>query len=273
MKPSGLGKGLGALIPKKTAEEFSKELGIRVYELPVDQIKPNPRQPREQFSAQGLEGLRQSIASHGILQPLIVLRSGDWYELITGERRLRAAKLLGLKTVPAIVRTTTEQEKLEFALLENLQREDLNPIEEAKAFRALAEEFGLTHDEIARRVGKSRPAISNIIRLLELPADIQQALINRRISYTAGRALLGVSPEEQRRLFAQLMGGEKISSAVIEEKAVVKRGPDDPNLRAIEAQLRERLGTKVLIRRRGSGGVISIEFYSDEELRAIIDRF
>lgn len=272
MKSGGLGRGLGALIPQKTTEELSKEVGERVLEVPVDQIKPNPRQPREYFGAQGLDDLMQSIATHGILQPLVVIRQGSGYELIAGERRFRAAKLLGLKTVPAIARTANEQQKLELALLENVQREDLNPIEEAKAYRMLAEEFGLSHDQISARVGKSRPVVSNTLRLLDLPEEMQQALARGVISYAAARALLGVAPAEQRALFARLLTGEKISSLEIEKKIPSVRRSEDPNLKAIEAKLRERLGTKVVVKRQGKRGSIVIQFYSDEEFRILIDR-
>lgn len=272
MKSGGLGRGLGALIPQKSTDELSKEIGERVLEIPLDQIKPNSRQPREYFAAQGLDDLMQSIATHGILQPLVVIRQGGGYELIAGERRFRAAKLLGLKTVPAIARTASEQQKLELALLENVQREDLNPIEEAKAYRVLAEEFGLSHDQIAARVGKSRPVISNILRLLDLPDDMQQALSQGVISYAAARALLGVSPIEQRTLFARLLAGEKISSVEIEKKIQPVRRSDDPNLKAIETRLRERLGTKVSVKRQGHRGAIMIQFYSDEEFRSLIER-
>lgn len=276
MKSSGLGRGLGALIPHKTtAEELAgAAIGARVHEIQVNEIKPNPRQPREHFSAQGLDDLMQSINVHGIIQPLIVLKTSGGYELISGERRLRASKLLGKKTVPAIVRTATDQQKLELALLENIQREDLNQIEEAKAYKVLSEEFNLSHEQIAERVGKSRPVISNILRLLDLPEDMQQALSGGKISYAAARALLAVPTElERRSLFARLLQGEKISSADIEKKAVPVRRVEDPNIKAIEEKLRNIFGTKVRIIRRGEKGSISIDFYSNEELKSLIDRF
>lgn len=272
-RSTGLGRGLGALIPQKSTEEMSRELGERVLEIPINKIIPNSRQPREQFGEAGIEDLKQSILTHGILQPLVVIKKDDGYELVAGERRLRAAKGIGLARVPAVVRTATEQQKLELSLIENLQRENLNAIEEAKAYRALIDEFGLRHDEVAARVGKSRPVVSNTLRLLDLPEEIQQALIAGRIAYSAARALLGVSPEERKRTFDRLMRGEKISSGEIEKQLPPQRRKEDPNLRAAEARLRESLGTKVVVNRRGSRGTIVIEFYSDEELAALLDHF
>lgn len=273
MQTSGLGKGLGALIPKKTIAEFSKEIGEQVFEIPVEKIRPNPRQPRREFTAASLEELTHSIRAHGILQPIVVMKTPEGYELIVGERRLRAAKKVGLMSVPAVVRTASDTEKLELSLIENLQREDLNPIEEARAYRALIDEFMLTHDEIARRVGKSRPVISNALRLLDLPAEMQEALINGKMTYSAARALLSVPTDTERwTLFRRLMQGEKIGSAEIEKKAPPQRRAEDPNLKAAEAELREALATKVTVGRRGSRGTIVIEFYSDEELRAILNR-
>lgn len=271
-KPSGLGRGLGALIPKKSIEEMTREVGERVLEIPVGLIRPNPRQPRTDFGAGALDDLMQSIAEHGILQPLIVIKLGDGYELIAGERRLRASKLLGLKTVPAIVRSATDQQKLELSLIENVQREDLNPIEAAKAYKQLIDDFGLGHEEVAKKVGKSRPAVSNTIRLLDLPAEMQQALIDRKIGYGAARALLGVPSEAERlSLFRRLMQGEKIDTKEIEHKAAPQRRVEDPNLKAAETELREALGAKVTVSRRGNRGTIVIEFYSDEELRNVLN--
>lgn len=273
IKTSGLGRGLGALIPRKSVDELTREVGTQVLELPIASIVPNTRQPREYFSATGLDDLMQSIAAHGILQPLIVRKTNQGYELIAGERRLRASKLLGLATVPAIVRSTTEEEQLELALLENLQREDLNPIEEAKAYHALADEFHLTHEDIAKKVGKSRPVISNMLRLLELAVEMQQAVAQGKVSYAAARALLGVPVGPERNaLFRRLMGGERISSAVIEGRTAKAHQATDPNIAALERQLREALGTKVSVKRQNGRGSVSILFYSDEELRNLIKR-
>lgn len=271
-KPTGLGRGLDALIPQKSTQQLSKEVGERVLEIPVEKIVPNARQPREQFSVQGIDDLKQSIAKHGILQPLVVIVKDDGYELVAGERRLRASKAIGLTKVPAIVRTATEQQKLELSLIENLQRENLNPIEEAKAYRALIEEFKLSHEDVARQVGKSRPVVSNTLRLLDLSEDMQQAIIEGKIAYSAGRALLGLSEVERKKVFAQLMRGEKISTGEIEKKAPPQRRQEDPNLKAAEAKLRELLGTKVVVNRRGDRGTITIEFYSDEELEALLGK-
>lgn len=272
-KTSGLGRGLSSLIPQKTTQQLSKEIGERVFEVPVEKIKPNPRQPRASFDVQASEELVESIKEHGILQPLIAIKTGDEYELIAGERRLRAAKAVGMETVPVVVRAADEQQKLELSLIENLQRQDLNPIEEAKAFRALYKEFGLSHDIISKQVGKSRPVISNTMRLLDLPQDIQQALIDKKIAYSAARALLALTPAEQRRTFEQLMRGEKVLTTEIEKKAPPQHRYEDPNLKAAEAKLREALGTKVTVKRRGTRGTIIIEFYSNEELASVLKRF
>ncbi|KKR04869.1 MAG: Stage 0 sporulation protein J [Parcubacteria group bacterium GW2011_GWC2_39_14] len=269
----GLGRGLNSLIPQKnnppTGRVFDERKG-NLLEVSVNEIRPNTRQPRLDFGEQAQEELVGSVREHGILQPLVVIRHEDHYELIAGERRLRAAKEVGLKTVPVIVRTADEQTKLELSLIENLQRQDLNAIEEAKSFKALHEEFGMSHDDIAKRVGRSRPVISNTIRLLDLPGDIQDALIVKRINYTQSRALLALSQIEQRRTFEELMRGEKIISSDIEKRAPPTRRQEDPNLKAAEARLREVLGTKVLVKRRAGRGSIVVEFYSDEELQDLI---
>ncbi len=272
-RPLGLGKGLDALIPKKTPGPSPLGGGSEIaLEIPVEAIKPNPRQPRQEFREEELAGLCASIEAHGILQPLVVMKAGDGYELIAGERRLRAARRLGLKTVPVVVRAATEQTKLELSLIENLQRQNLNPIEEAKAFRALSQDFYLTHEEIARRVGRHRSVISNTIRLLDLPADIQQAVAAGQVAYASARALLSLATEERQQTFDQLMRGEKLTTRDIERKTARRRVTRDPNLEAAEARLREKLETRVIVSRHGPRGAITIEFYSDEDLKKILDR-
>lgn len=268
-KPSGLGKGLDALIPKKISNPNSSE---QTFEVSVNAIRPNPHQPRKEFRSEELDELVSSIKQHGILQPLVVTKVGDGYELIAGERRLRAAKAAGLARVPVIVREALPQAKLELSLIENLQRQDLNSIEQAKAYATLNRDFHLSHEDIARRVGKHRTVISNTIRLLDLPSDIQEAVVRGVLVPSAARALLALEAPEQRRYFDEIMGGAKITSRDIEKKSPARRQVVDPNLTAAEAKLRELLATKVTITKRAGRGAIAIEFYSDEEFRRILDR-
>ena len=205
-KTHGLGKGLSSLIPPKIDKEiFSKASAIlpgeeRISQIPVDKIKANPHQPRSNFDHESLEDLTNSIKEHGILQPLILAPAGNNYQVIAGERRWRAAQLLNLKTVPAVVREMEEQQKLELALVENIQRQDLNPIEEAVAFQRLIDEFSLTQEEVSRRVGKSRAAVANTLRLLSLPAAIQKALMSGKINFSAARIIAGLPPAERLKL-------------------------------------------------------------------------
>lgn len=242
------------------------------------QIDVNPEQPRKQFTHQALEELMASIKEHGILQPLIVSEKPDGrFELIAGERRLRSAQMLELPTVPVIFRVTKhDQEKLELALIENIQRADLNPIEEASAYERLANEFGLSHEMVAQKVGKSRSAVTNTIRLLQLPEDVQRALSDGKISMGKARALLGVEDStEQKKLFASMIG-ESMTVRDVERAAAVRRGGGkgltrrDPNVMDLEDALRKHLGTKVHITKRGEQGKIEIEYYSDEELKALM---
>lgn len=272
-KSTGLGKGLDALIPKKVATVGNASSGDeRIFEVPIESVRPNPRQPRSDFAPEELNELTTSIRQHGILQPLVVMKVGNGYELIAGERRLRAAKAVGLKMVPVVVRAANEQSKLELSLIENIQRQNLNPIEEARAFKALAVDFYLTHEDIARRVGKNRSVVSNTLRLLDLPRDIQDALTAGKINHTAARALVSLPESDQRRVFLQLMRGEKLTTRDIEKKAAPMRRTIDPNIMAAEAKLREALETRVTVNRRGKRGTILIEFFSDEELKRIMER-
>lgn len=291
---SGLGRGLQSLIPRKPLsngdnfprQDFSsrpvssyeggtKSAGNGVLEVSIDSVRPNPRQPREHFSHSALEELIASIKEHGVLQPLVVTRRGDGtYELIAGERRLRASKLAGKETVPVIVRTASEQEKLELALIENLQRQDLSPIEEAKAYKMLIEEYDLTQEEVAKRVGKSRPFVANTLRLLTLPQEVQKAVALGKITSSNARTLAGLSSaEEQKKWMAQMMK-EGMTSREAERKVTVKRRTVivDPQASADEEALREALGTKVTVEKRGGKGIIAIGFYSDEEYRALVKR-
>lgn len=265
-----LGRGLSSLIPPRIIKELGKTSGKEIVEISVDSIFPNPRQPREQFNHQELEELIESIKEHGILQPLLVSEiGGGKFELIAGERRWRAAKILGLKTVPAIVRQVKDNEKLELALIENLQRQNLNPVEEAKAYKYLNEESGLTHEEISKRLGKSRPQITNTLRLLELAPEIQRAIVNNKLPYTAARRLVGLKYGEQKKYLEKILAENwtvrQIETKTSKNVAATFRLRKNPNIEAEEEKLRNVLGTKVTIQKTGQKGKIIIEFYSDED--------
>lgn len=281
MTHSALGRGLGSLIPQKQTitEQVIPQAKTQVFEVFVGDIVGNPRQPRHHFSPAELEDLIASIKEHGILQPLIVTRAGRKYELIAGERRLRASRTLGLKTVPVIVRDANEQQKLELALIENIQRQDLNAFEEALAYKALVDEFNLTQDEVGKRVGKSRSNVANILRLLELPEEMLHALRDGKITKSHARTLLAEQNEGKREaLFeAMLNGGVSVREAEARVAAPRKSShkgsfKKDPNLLAHEKRLREILGTKVEIKESGGKGNISIAFYSRDELLDLLDR-
>ena len=287
-KPQGgLGRGLGALLPAGNVGTMSVQEPMivtqepsvavsdadRVLHLSPSDIVPNPRQPRHHFAEESLADLKASILEHGIMQPLVVTRRIDGtYELIAGERRLRSAKAVGLKTVPAVVRVANEQQKLELALIENIQRADLNAVEEARAYRQLMEDFGLTQEDVAGRVGKSRSQIANTVRLLELPTDILAAVVDGRISKSHARTLLAEPNEGRRRaLFEKMIGGGMTvrgAEAVASRRGTVK----DPNIAALEVMLRERLGTKVTIDAKGAESTIAIHCYSKEDLAEMVKR-
>lgn len=275
-KRSGLGRGLDALIPG--GESGS---GPQVLQVDVERIIPNPRQPREHFDPQKLEELAESIREHGIIQPLVVTPAGDGtYILIAGERRLQAAKKAGLRRVPVIERATTDQQRLELALIENIQRDDLNPLEEAEAYQHLADEFGLSHEEIARRVGKSRTTVTNTLRLLSASRQVRQALLDGRISEGHARALLGLPTEAAQDAALQTVLRQRLSVRQTEElvrKWVGQRGSkssagESPEIRALEERLEQALGTRVTLRHGRKGGALTIHYYSDEELEALLAR-
>ena len=265
----GLGRGLDALIPTTRDERG-------VLEVPVDRVERNPNQPRTSFDEAQLGELAASIAVHGVLQPVVVRALADGgYELIAGERRLRAAKIAGLGTIPAVVRDSSDDvDSLELALIENLQREDLNAIEAALAYRVLIDRFGLTHEAVARQVGKSRVAISNALRLLELAPETRQAIVDGRISEGHGRALAAITIAELQRAALAVVLERQLSVRQTEE--LVRRKRDEQparerqalnhDLQDLEAQLRGVLATKVGIVRTRRGGRLVIDFYSDEEL-------
>jgi ParB family chromosome partitioning protein len=273
---SGLGKGLDALIP--SGNEFSQTSGL--IEIPVEHIAPNPHQPRVRIDPQALQELASSIQEHGLLQPIVVKRKNEQsYTVITGERRWRAARQAGIPTIPAIVREASEQEQLELALIENVQRADLSPLETASAYRHLADDFHLTQDEIADRVGKSRVSISNTLRLLKLPNAVQAALAEETISEGHARALLGLNNTHAQLAVLQIIikkglnvrQTEELVRKLSGERPVRKQKPAvDPEIRDIEERLRIYLGTKVTLNHSRKGGSLVIRYYSNEELENII---
>ncbi|MBO5373118.1 MAG: ParB/RepB/Spo0J family partition protein [Lachnospiraceae bacterium] len=290
IKGKGLGKGLDTLIPseyvppKKTIEE---QQGTNQAEtiVKITKVEPNREQPRKHFDEDALQELADSIKQFGLLQPILVQDRGDYYEIIAGERRWRAAKLAGLKEVPVIIRNYTSQEIVEISLIENIQREDLNPIEEALAYKRLLEEFNLKQDEVAERVSKSRTTVTNSMRLLKLCDGVQQMIIDDMLSTGHARALIPIEDAEQQLQLAQRIFDEKLSVREVEKlvKAILK--PDDKpkkeetpkNLQYIyqdiEDRLKEKLSRKVSINAKGKNGAgkIEIEFYSNEDLDRLIE--
>jgi ParB family transcriptional regulator, chromosome partitioning protein len=293
----GLGRGLSSLIPNKqpdasatqSASDFSRRTigagddSIRgdkyVIEVDVSQIEANPHQPRHSFDSEKLENLAQSIKAHGIIQPLIVSKKGNRYELIAGERRFQAAQSIGLKKVPVIIRDASELEKLELAIIENIQRHDLNPIEEGMAYRKLTDEFQLGQEEIAVKMGKSRSLVANKIRLLGLPVEIQKGLIEGRITEGHAKAILSIpNPEKQRALFEMILKSSLTVRQVedktkeISVRSYQRHTNVDPETKRLENILVERLGTKVKVSKAGDGGKIVIEYYSKEDLDALLEK-
>ncbi|HZV77642.1 MAG TPA: ParB/RepB/Spo0J family partition protein [Candidatus Babeliales bacterium] len=272
----GLGRGLAALLGETTVPTSATHEVVR--EIPVDAITPNPFQPRKSFEASALDELKTSIAEYGVLVPIIVRRRGDAYELIAGERRWRACAALLRPTIPAIVRASDDRQTLEFAIVENLQREDLNPLEEAAGFQYLIDEYGLTQEELARRLGKSRPAVANALRLLSLADAIKTLLVEGRLSAGHARALLAAS-ESRRIMLAQRAVREGLTVRALERLANAAATPRSaPRSRALlpeeldfVARLRERFGARVAVVRNESGGRIEFRFASDEELTRLGD--
>lgn len=292
VKKKGLGKGLDSLIvPNKNVEssednknkkESKEEIIPGEQMMKINMVEPNRDQPRKNFEEDALLELADSIKQFGVLQPLLVRKQKDYYEIIAGERRWRAAKMAGMKEVPVIVKEFTEQEIVEIGLIENIQRENLNPIEEAMAYKRLMEEFGLKQDEIAERVSKSRTAVTNSMRLLKLDDRVQQMIIEDMISTGHARALLAIEDRDQQYELANMIFDEKLSVRDVEklvkslknpkkvkEKKVVKNSFIYTDL---EEKLKEVIGTKVSIASKGKGkGKIEIEYYSDEELERVFD--
>lgn len=290
VKKNGLGKGLDSLIVNKQgtakkADHKSDESGVMVN---INKVEPNREQPRKNFDEDALMELSDSIKQFGVLSPLLVQDKGTYYEIIAGERRWRAAKMAGLKEVPVIIRNLTDQEIVEISLIENIQREDLNPIEEAIAYKRLLEEFHLKQDEVAERVSKSRTAVTNSMRLLKLDERVQQMIIDEMITTGHARAILSITDKDKQYEFAQRIFDEKLSVRDVEkevkrmqkEKKADKNKENDfdPKLQAIYTDLEEQLkgifGTKVSINAKDKKkGKIEIEYYSQDELDRIINLF
>jgi len=277
-RKGGLGKGLDALIPGGAEFQASTE-GTRL--IPIDKIMPNPHQPRELITDTDLQELADSIREHGVLQPLILTYDHltDSYTLIAGERRLRASRLAGLDMVPALIRQATDQERLELALIENIQRADLSPLETAEAYHHLVEDFHLSHDEIAARVSKSRVSITNTLRLLNLPDKVRAELANNVITEGHARALLGLSTAQAQiaAMGTIIKHGlnvrqteELIRKLSGQKKSPVANKDNPPELKDLEQQLRDSLGTKVTLNHTKHGGTLVIHYYSEEELEAIV---
>ena len=278
----GLGKGLAALIDTESSlDKKDGNAGSGVQTVSISKVAPNKDQPRKNFNEDALQELAESVKQHGILSPLLVVDRGDYYELVAGERRWRAATIAGLKEVPVIIRDLTEQEILEISIIENLQREDLNEIEEAHGYKRLMTEFHLTQDEVAEKVSKSRTAIANTVRLLKLCDEVQNMLIQDMISAGHARALLGVEDKEDQFVLAQRAFDEKLSVREV-EKIVKNRGKNTHKVKEnqsqlenvykdIENKLKDRLSTKVCITgKEGGAGKIEIEFYTSDELDRIL---
>lgn len=283
----GLGRGLASLIPKKSqtsADETRtiaevKSIKNGVLEVDINLIDSNPHQPRLGFDEEKMNNLAESIKHHGIIQPLIVSKNGVKYELIAGERRFLAAKKLGLQKVPVIVREAKEKEKLELALAENIHRHDLNAIEEAKAYKKLADDFDMSQEEIADRVGKSRSVVANKIRLLNLPVEIQRAIIEEKITEGHAKAILALENPEKRRALFEMIIRQNLTVRQVEDKTKEisvrshKRAASaDPEIKNLENKLMGALGTKVKVTKSGGGGKIVIEYYSKEELDNILGK-
>lgn len=271
-----LGRGLASLIPSRAVPASA------VTEVPLARVAPNPHQPRHRWNEEGLADLAASIREHGVLQPVLVTETLDGYQLIAGERRVRAARLAGLERIPALIRQLADRDQLQVALVENLQRSDLDPIDEALAYRQLIDEFGLTQERVAERVGKARATIANTLRLLDLHEAVQAAIGEGRITEGHGRALGGLPVDGQARVLATVVEQglsvrqtEELVRRLREPRAAPERAAKprlDAELERVEEDLRRQLGTKVSLVRSRKGGRIVIEYYSDEELERLYDR-
>jgi ParB family transcriptional regulator, chromosome partitioning protein len=278
-RPQGLGRGLAALIPQRAAPSNGS------IEIPLARIRENPRQPRVRMDREALESLTESIRQHGVIQPVLVTETIDGYQLVAGERRVRAARLAGLERIPAIVRQLADRQQLELALVENLQREDLDPIEAAHAYRQLMDEFGFTQEDLGARVGRARSTVANTMRLLELHPAVQDAVVGGRITEGHARALGGLPHEAQPRAVEAIVDDD-LSVRQTEELVRRLREPRvrdeaseaapaiarDPDVERVEEDLRRSLGTKVRLTKTQRGGRITIEYYGEDELARIYVR-
>ncbi|MEO8463685.1 MAG: ParB/RepB/Spo0J family partition protein [Chloroflexota bacterium] len=274
-RPQGLGRGLAALIPQRT------QPGSGSIEIPLDRIRANPRQPRLRMNGPALDTLISSIREHGVIQPILVTEVVDGYQLVAGERRVRAARAAGLERVPAVVRQLADREQLELALVENLQREDLDPLESARAYRQLMDEFGFSQETLASRVGRARSTVANTLRLLELHDAVQSAVADGLVTEGHGRAIGGLATEQQSTVLAAVVEQdlsvrqtEEFVRRIREPRPTAVRQPEsaDPDVERVEEDLRRALGTKVRLARSRRGGRIVIDYYSDEELGRLYER-
>jgi len=277
MERKALGKGISALIPERELEEGHEKI---VY-AQIDKIKPNPLQPREDFDNQAMEDLVQSVKEKGVIQPLFVRRRGEYYELIAGERRLRAANILNLKEIPVIIKDVPDQDSLELSLIENIQRQGLNTIEEARAYQYLIDKFGVTQERLGEILGKARVSVTNILRILKLPQEIQAEIKKGRISFAHGRALLEVEDQNRQRCLAQEIIAKSLSVKELEnliklqrpkttKQKIKKPTSSEPYIAVLEEELQHVLATKVRISKKKKRGQIVIEFYSAEDLERIV---
>lgn len=275
----GLGKGIGALFPTETLENVHNE--DQIEKIALQKLIVNPFQPRKTFDDETIEELAQSIKEHGIIQPIVVRTKGKKYEIVVGERRFRAAKLAKLDEIPAIVRNLTEDQMMELAILENLQREDLTPIEEAEAYQSLVEKLNFTQEELAKRLGKSRPYITNHLRLLQLPEDVRKLVNTGELSMGHGRTLLGLKnkrriPEIAEKVIKHSLNVRQLEVLIKQLNEEVSRETEKPVKKDIfvqstETQLREYFGTNVQIKKSKNKGKIEIEFYSEDDLERILE--
>jgi ParB family chromosome partitioning protein len=285
-KKFGLGKGLGALIPEEEGaveQNASKKYSVEANMISINLIKPNEGQPRKTFDEEKILQLSESIKEHGIIQPILLKKDGENYSIIAGERRWRAAKAAGLKEVPVIVMDIDEKSVLEVSLIENIQRQDLNPIEEAWAFRKLIDDFSFTQEELGKRIGKSRTALANTMRLLNLDPRVQEYLIDGVISEGHGRAILAVEDKDLQNRLAQKVIDDGLTVREIEkliadiakdknnDEKPVKKAEANPYISEIKNRLEEKFDTKVLISNRNNKGKIEIEYYSNDDLQRIMD--
>jgi ParB family chromosome partitioning protein len=282
MEKRVLGRGLTALIPEKQTADSMQALESNIQQgirnIPIEKLKANKYQPREEFNQESLDDLAASIKEKGFIQPVLVRLKDNEYELIAGERRLRAAKKLGYKEIPAIIKEASDLDSLELSIIENIQREDLNPIDQAKAYKRLQEEFNMTQEKVADTIGKDRATVANILRLLNLPAKIREYVSRGTISMGHARAILSLDKEsEQMRLCTKVLKDdlsvrdtESYAKNISIKRSKTKKIDNDPNLNSIEQELREMFGTKVRILKSKKGGKIEIEFYSDTDLSRVI---